>query len=240
MYFHSQFNKKNNMKEDEIMKRNLITVCMTMAVIMSLVGCGKATAGADPDIEDVAGTAVAEGMEDASAETSEPSAYTGYGHYINPEEAGKTAEEKETEGQGSASVEGAEASASATTEPATREDSRQESVSGTTATPESAPAVATPEPTVQPTPEPVAQPVSVLPECAQSDGEWYPPVPVFIILDNAEVLDEPSAESSVQGHLDFGTSIGSVGRSGNYIRVNYGAKPAWMDISVISTVDPLK
>lgn len=260
------------------MKRNLITTCMVMALILSLAGCGKGTTDVDTAIEDVNGTVGVEGLEDASEEKSEASDYmgynhyvdpeeasksavendasyyTGYNHYINPEEADKATVEKETETEGDAFDEAeGEVIASTTAESQEeREVKAEEQISDATVTPEPTPAVSTPEPVsepvvvqptpepVQPNPEPVTQPTSVLPDCLLTDGEFYPPVSLFIIVDRIDVMNGPDANSGSQGYLTYGANIGCVGRSGEYIRVNYGASPAWVKASAMSSVDPLQ
>lgn len=260
------------------MKRNLITTCMVMALILSLVGCGRGTTDVEPAIEEINGSVVGEGLEDTteeeaedsdymsynhyvdpteaskSAVENEASNYTGYNHYINPEEADKAVAEKETETEGDAFGEAeGEVIASTTAEAEEeREVKVEEQISNATATPEPTPAISTPEPVsepvvaqptpepVQPTPEPVTQPTSVLPDCLLTDGEFYPPVSLFIIVDRIDVMNGPDANSGSQGYLTYGANIGCVGRSGDYIRVNYGAYPAWVEASAMSSVDPLQ
>lgn len=267
------------------MRRNLITTCMIMALILSLVGCGKGTTDVEPANEEINGSAVGEGLEDTteeeaeasdymgynhyvdpteaskSAVENEASNYTGYNHYINPEEADKATAEKETETEGDALGEAeGEVIASTTAESGEeREVKAEEQISDAPATPEPTPVVSTPEPVsepvvvqptpepvqptpepVQPTPEPVTQPTSVLPDCLLADGEFYPPVSLFIIVDRVDVMNGPDANSGSQGYLTYGANIGCVGRSGEYIRVNYGASPAWVEASAMSSVDPLQ
>lgn len=252
------------------MRRNLITTCMVMALILSLVGCGKGITDVEPAIEEIYGSAVGERQEDTMEEKSEASDYagynhyvdpeeasksavendasyyTGYNHYINSEEASKAAAEKEAGTEGDASGENESEVITSTT--AESEEEREVKVEEPTATPEPTPAVSTPEPVVvqptpepvQPTPEPVTQPTSVLPDCLLADGEFYPPVSLFIIVDRVDVMNGPDANSGSQGYLTYGANIGCVGRSGEYIRVNYGASPAWVKASAMSSVDPLE
>lgn len=242
------------------MRRNLITTCMVMALILSLAGCGKGTTDVESAIDEINGSAVGEGLEDTteeeaeasdymsynhyvdpteaskSAVENEASNYTGYNHYINPEEADKATAEKETETEGDAFDEAeGEVIASTTAESEEereREAKAEEQISDATATPEPTPAISTPEP--------VTQPTSVLPDCLLTDGEFYPPVSLFIIVDRIDVMNGPDANSGSQGYLTYGANIGCVGRSGDYIRVNYGAYPAWVEASAMSSVDPLQ
>lgn len=260
------------------MKRNLITTCMIMALILSLVGCGKGTTDVEPANEEINGSAVGEGQEDTMGEESETSDYMGYNHYVDPEEASKSAEEndasyytgynhyinpeeasnavaeKETETARDAfgEAEGEVITSTTADSEEEREVKAEEQIPDATATPEPTPAVSTPEPVsepvvvqptpepVQPTPEPVTQPTSVLPDCLLADGEFYPPVSLFIIVDRIDVMNGPDANSGSQGYLTYGANIGCVGRSGEYIRVNYGASPAWVKASAMSSVDPLQ
>lgn len=106
----------------------------------------------------------------------------------------------------------------------------QTETSETTTTPDS---VATQEPVIESTPE------SVLPDCALSDGEWYPPVHMYVIKEGAELHAEPSAESELQWTCDtVGMGFGTTARSGDYIRVNWSAKPSWIHKDYLSIVKP--
>lgn len=214
--------------------RKLNKMVFIMALAMMLAGCGK-SADVEPIVEDVAGTAVAEELEDSDAEEeTEVSYYTGGSHYIDPEEASRTAsEEANAESEAEPSRE-TDAPATGTAESEVKEE---------TATPEPVVVQPTSEPIVQ-TPEPTSEPVvdyySTFPECAKSDGDWYPPIHAYIIVDVAEIRDEPNADSPVQGTLPYGAGLGTIGRSGDYIQVSYGAKPAWIAVSALSYEDPLK
>lgn len=218
------------------MRKNVITMVFIMALAMMLAGCGK-SADVEPIVEDVVGTAVAEELED-SEEESEVSYYTGGTHYIDPEEASRTALEE-------ANDESEEEQSKVEDETATEaEETKVEGEVKATPEPEPEPETvvqptAEPEPVV-PTPEPTVDYYATFPEIALSDGEWYPPLHAYAIVDVIEIRDEPSADSPVQGTLPYGTGFGTFARSGDYIQISYGAKPAWVAVSDISYEDPLK
>lgn len=231
------------------MKKKIIGLAV-ITFALAMAGCGKNT---DTEIinpiEKTVETVVAEEMNDIEENLEIPH-YTGYNHYTDPDTANAVLTE-ETE-QNIVSDDNKEETDESEIDESEAEKEvnieEQESKVEIPATPE--PVVPTPEPIAESVPEPVVvqpapvpqpvQPTSILPDCLLSDGEFYPPVSLFIIVDKVDVMNGPDANSGSQGYLTYGANIGCVGRSGDYIRVNYGASPAWVNASVMSSVDPLE
>lgn len=220
--------------------RKFNKMIVVIMMVLMLAGCGK-SADVEPIIEEVVGTVIAEEMEEVDEE-SEVSYYTGGSHYIDPEEASRAVAENANAESGAELSKEADGTTTETMEDKGEEvkvTPEPESVVQPTAEPDPVVVQPTPEPVV-PTPEPVVDHYATFPECAKSDGEWYPPLHAYVIVDVIEIRDAPSADSPLQATLPYGTGFGTIGRSGDYIRISYGAKPAWVAVSDISYEDPLK
>ncbi len=214
------------------MKKILTLIFVAVLLTMPLSGCGKNTEEDTPSSEitteatientdNTAETATVQmpeedyqDREDIEIEDKSEHSYNSeYKHQIDSSELDNIFSEKELEPESTDTA-----------------DTEQTESSETTTTPDS---VATQEPVIESTPE------SVLPDCALSDGEWYPPVHMYVIKEGAELHTEPSAESELQWTCDtVGMGFGTTARSGDYIRVNWSAKPSWIHKDYLSIVKP--
>lgn len=197
------------------MKKRLYRALPAFAMIVMLAGCGK-----DVDVES-AETAVdtveTMEMEEEETEDEEPKAsyYTGYNHYIDPEEAGKTAESeteiKEEDQDAADTASEAETAASGTTE------NKKEETKAASQTQDSTPASEA-VPTPEPVPEVAAEPAPSIPDKSQLN-EWMPPKNMLFVSD-ANIVDE---NGNVLGSLSAGCDIGVTGECPGFYQVNYGA-----------------
>ena len=218
--------------------RKLATILAFLFLSFSLSACGKdqpVETSAEAEIE--AEESEVEEEEEKEEETSETSYYTGYSHYIDPEEAAKSAEdeaetEEEEEGEAADQVDLAEDAVSVTQEE-TKVVEQAETVTNTpeTVTPSSSETASAPAQETY---------TDTIPETITMDPNFVR-CSMYVVYDT-QVKDAPYAASGNQGLITRGSNIGVMERciETGYYRVNYGAKAAYLPPDALSMEDPFK
>ena len=206
------------------MKKNVVMFVM-LAVV--LAGCGKTTEPVD-SVEETAPIVEVSNEE----ETEEASYYTGYNHYIDPEEAMKAIDEsdiKEDEQSDDSDKVGTEEASETEEETKVAEPTESTTSTPETAVPTPAPEAVTTVHETTPEPEAVTDSTPSTPDMSQLQ-EWFPPTKMLVVAD-ATVVDE---NGNPLGNITKGSDIGVTGQCPGFYQVNYGAKRSFLPKSVLA------